>query len=83
MREGVGKEMLLERPSPKPPDPHSLMRQKGKNISQRRGCGDEWEGGGGGGGLRWGKLSLPCSSCKHFELSLQLHIVPIAHDLLA
>ena len=91
MREGVGKEVLLEIPSPKPPDPHSLMLwsdtlawdqapqwQKGKNISQRRGCGDEWEGAGGG----WGKLSLPCSSCKHFELSLQLHIVPIAHDLL-
>ena len=77
----MGKEVLLEIPSPKLTDPHSLMLwsdtwQKGKNIKQRRGCGDEWEGGG-------GKLSLPCSSCKHFELSLQLHIVPIAHDLLA
>lgn len=48
----MGREVLLEIPSPKPPDPHSLMLwsdtlawdqalqwQKGKNISQRRGCG--------------------------------------------
>ena len=58
------------------------MAKRQKHPSQRKGCGDEWEEGMGGWG-EGGKLSLPCSSCKHFELSLQLHIVPIAHDLLA
>ena len=49
MREGVGKEVLLEIPSPKPPDPHSLMLWSDTLAwDQRRGCGDEWEGGGGG-----------------------------------
>jgi len=59
----VGKKVLLEIPSPKPPDPHSLMLwsdtlawdqapqwQKGENISQRRGCGGGCVRGVGGGG---------------------------------